>query len=104
MKLKVVKDRKIFLNRGKSERLRKVLSFFKKYSFLSEKIDFVLLNFRIYINRKIILKKFGRSCLKNHCIISGRARAVFRCVRMSRIITRDFLRNGLLTGWIKSSF
>lgn len=104
MKLKVIKDRKNFLNRKKSERLRIVLNFFKKCSFFSEKIDFILLNLKIFLYRKIILKKFGKSCLKNHCIISGRARAIFRCTRMSRIITRTFLRNGLFTGWIKSSF
>ena len=99
MKLKIIKSRKKFSGRKKSECLQLVSNFFREYSLFPERIHFVILHLKV-----ILTRKFGKSWLKSHCIISGRARAIFRSERMSRIVIRNFLRNGLLTGWTKNSF
>jgi small subunit ribosomal protein S14 len=42
--------------------------------------------------------------LKNRCEISGRSRAVYRKVKMSRIALRELGNKGLIPGLVKSSW
>jgi ribosomal protein S14 len=49
-------------------------------------------------------KKFSKFHLKNHCILSGRTRSLYRFARLSRLFLRDPLFIGTLPGLRKSSW
>jgi small subunit ribosomal protein S14 len=42
--------------------------------------------------------------VRNRCEVSGRARAYYRKLRMSRIALRELASNGLVPGMVKSSW
>ena len=42
--------------------------------------------------------------LNNRCLVSGRSRAYYRKLRMSRIALRDLASNGQIPGMVKSSW
>jgi small subunit ribosomal protein S14 len=44
------------------------------------------------------------SRVRNRCEISGRPRAYYRKLRMSRIALRDYGANGMIPGLVKSSW
>ena len=42
--------------------------------------------------------------LNNRCLVTGRPRAYYRKLKMSRIALRDLASNGLIPGMVKSSW
>jgi len=44
------------------------------------------------------------SRIRNRCELTGRARAYYRKLRMSRLMLRDFASRGLIPGMVKSSW
>ena len=46
----------------------------------------------------------AKSRIKNRCEISGRPRAYYRKLRMSRVALRDLASKGLIPGMVKSSW
>ncbi len=54
--------------------------------------------------KKTKLRKISRVNIKNYCILSGRARGVFRNFKLSRILLRKMGEKGFLSGLKKKSW
>jgi ribosomal protein S14 len=103
MKLRVKKQRERTALVYKNEQRILLFKFFKKFFFLNkaERFYFLVEHLKIFEFRNSLLYY---SRLKNCCVITSRAKAIFRRTKMSRIIMRYFLKFGLFAGWQKSSF
>ena len=83
----------------KTELLQKVL----KCLFLYSKDNY----FKLIIKQKIfskIIKNCYKTRIKNYCIISGRARGIYKKFKISRIILKSLGSEGLFFGFKKGSW
>jgi small subunit ribosomal protein S14 len=46
----------------------------------------------------------SKTRVRNRCVVTGRPRAVYRKLKMSRIALRDLASNGQIPGMVKSSW
>lgn len=97
---RLIKDKKKRNLYNKTELFQKVL----KILFLYNKDSFnylklVIKNF-IYIK---IIKNMYCSQIKNYCVISGRSRAIYKKLKISRIILKNLGSEGLFFGLKKGS-
>ena len=89
------KNRKLFFVyeiKFKVEKLLKqnnLILKFQKWNVILQK-EFKLINFKVRV--------------KNRCIVSGRGSSISRIYSISRIQFREFGRDGLITGLMKSSW
>jgi len=89
------KNRKLFFideTKFKVEKLLKqnnLILKFQKWNVILQK-EFKLINFKVRV--------------KNRCIVSGRGSSISRIYSISRIQFREFGRDGLITGLMKSSW
>lgn len=103
MKLRVKKQRERTMLVYKNEQKILLFKFFEKF-FSPNKAEsyyFLIEQLKVFEFRNSLLYY---SRLKGCCIITNRAKAIFRQTKMSRIIMRYFLKFGLFVGWQKSSF
>ena len=54
------------------------------------------------------LNELPRNCsitrIRNRCIITGRSRGVYKKLKISRILAKEYINSGLLPGYTKSSW
>ena len=61
-------------------------------------------NFLFFYWKGIEHKLVSRVSVNNYCILSGRARGVFRCFKLSRILLRKIGAKGFLSGLKKKNW
>lgn len=59
---------------------------------------------KAFLEMSMLQKDSFASRIKNRCILSGRAKAVYKMFKMSRLLFRMFSSNGLLPGVRKASW
>jgi ribosomal protein S14 len=90
------KKRNLYKKTEVLQKLLKVLSLYKKFQYPS-----TLLVSNPFFSK--ILKNTFKSRIHNYCIITGRARGVYRKLRVSRISLRQLGSEGLYFGLKKAS-
>jgi small subunit ribosomal protein S14 len=90
------KKRNLYKKTEVLQKLLKVLSLYKKIQYPS-----TLLVSNLFFSRT--LKNTFKSRIHNYCIITGRARGVYRKLRVSRISLRQLGSEGLYFGLKKAS-
>ena len=60
--------------------------------------------FRAQLKLAALPRNSSKTRIRNRCEITGRPRAYYRKLRMSRIALRDLGNNGLIPGLVKSSW
>lgn len=98
--------RKVYLNDNKKRNLYKKLEIIQKVlktvKYYCKKNAFISLNLnRVYLHT--IHKNSFKTRIKNYCILSGRARSVYKKVRISRIFLRKLGAEGFFFGLKKAS-
>ena len=93
---KDIKRRKLFFKYEKKKRLYK---FLQQNSSLNS-------NIRLHYSRQLTLlpKNSSNTRIRNRCIITGRARSVYRDFQLTRMQLRNLASFGLLMGVKKSSW
>ena len=99
MTKKIIKDKQ---NRQK----------FKKYELKHLALKILANNTKIDTKSRhtfnLQLAKLPRNCsitrIHNRCIFTGRAHGIYKKLKISRILAREFISSGLLPGFTKSSW
>ncbi len=60
--------------------------------------------FRAQLKLNELPRNSSKTRIRNRCEVTGRPRAVYRKLRMSRIALRELGNNGLIPGLVKSSW
>jgi small subunit ribosomal protein S14 len=60
--------------------------------------------FRAQLKLTELPRNSSKTRIRNRCEVTGRPRAVYRKLRMSRIALRELGNNGLIPGLVKSSW
>jgi small subunit ribosomal protein S14 len=60
--------------------------------------------FRAQLKLSALPRNSAKTRIRNRCEITGRPRAYYRKLKMSRIAMRDLGNNGLIPGLVKSSW
>ena len=90
------------------KRIKLVKKFYKKREELKKIISNKILPLDERFNAQLKLAKLPRNSAKirirNRCEITGRPRAVYRKLRISRIALRELASKGIIPGMTKSSW
>jgi len=90
-----IKKRKVFKKTELFQRVLKVLFLYTNHVQLMHSVRFILFN-------KMRVDAF-RTRVHNYCVVTGRARGVYRDVKVSRIVFRNLAAEGLFFGLKKAS-
>jgi len=90
-----IKKRKLFKKTELFQRVLKALFLYTNNVQLMHSVRFILFN-------KLTVDAF-RTRVHNYCVVSGRARGVYRDVKVSRIVFRNLAAKGLFFGLKKAS-
>jgi small subunit ribosomal protein S14 len=99
MKTLIEKDKKRRYLTKKYEFKRLLL----KYIIFNQSLDSFYRQHAQYLLNKLP-KDSSRVRVKNRCIITGRAKSVYRQFRVSRIVLKNFGLNGVIPGLRKASW
>lgn len=86
--------RKLYKNLELQQRLARVTSFYGMSNLLTQLVN------KKYINTLFSVQKVR---IKNYCVVTGRARSVYRKFKVSRIMLRSLGAEGSFLGLKKSS-
>jgi small subunit ribosomal protein S14 len=93
----------------KNKRRRKLT---KKFAAQRAKLKAIIMNKTLPVEERFtaslklaqLPRNGARNRIRNRCEVSGRARAYYRKVKMSRIALRELGNKGLIPGMVKSSW
>lgn len=80
--------------------IKKKINKYKKNEFQTKLNNLLLPLFQIIV----FSKKWSVKINKNYCIFTGRKKSVYRYIKCSRTLFREFVSNGFITGFKKSSW
>lgn len=83
-----------------------------KFDFIRYKLKYLINNtklhpairYQAYLELKNLIKNSSKVRLKNHCVLTGRSKSVYKHFKISRIMFRELALKGLLYGVRKASW
>ncbi len=99
MTKKIIKDKQIRETFKKNEIKKLALKFLANTHNVDKKIQH---NFNLALTE--LPKNSSITRIKNRCIITGRSHGVYKKLKLSRILLKEYISLGLLSGFTKSSW